>query len=63
VIFFAGTYSSIAVGSSPADIRECGRPEGRIHFAGEHTSTTHQGAVHGAYPSGIRAANEILAVS
>ncbi|MFC7391911.1 flavin monoamine oxidase family protein [Scopulibacillus cellulosilyticus] len=33
-------------------------PEGRVHFAGEHTTTTH-GWVQGAIESGIRAAYEI----
>ncbi|MBM7645412.1 monoamine oxidase [Scopulibacillus daqui] len=33
-------------------------PEGRVHFAGEHTTTTH-GWVQGAIESGIRAAYEV----
>jgi monoamine oxidase len=33
-------------------------PEGRIHFAGEHTSTTH-GWIQGAIESGIRVAYEV----
>jgi len=32
----------------------------RIYFAGEHTSFDYRGTVHGAYVSGIEAANEIL---
>ena len=32
----------------------------RLHFAGEATSHRHYSTVHGAYESGIRAANEIL---
>jgi monoamine oxidase len=34
------------------------RPEGRIHFAGEHTSAWH-GWMNGALESGNRAAEEI----
>jgi monoamine oxidase len=36
------------------------RPEGRIHFAGEHTSSW-MGWMEGALESGERAAREILA--
>jgi monoamine oxidase len=35
-------------------------PEGRIHFAGEHTSTFGQGYLDGAIESGERAARELL---
>jgi hypothetical protein len=35
------------------------RPEGRIHFAGEHTSSW-MGWMQGALESGERAANEVL---
>lgn len=34
--------------------------EGRVHFAGEHTSTEYQGYMNGAVDSGERAAREIL---
>ncbi|MHC4903430.1 MAG: FAD-dependent oxidoreductase [Planctomycetota bacterium] len=33
-------------------------PEGRIHFAGEHTSAWH-GWMQGALASGVRAAREV----
>ena len=33
-------------------------PEGRVHFAGEHASTTH-GWIQGAIESGIRVAYEV----
>ncbi|HEY1976170.1 MAG TPA: NAD(P)/FAD-dependent oxidoreductase [Candidatus Baltobacteraceae bacterium] len=36
-------------------------PQGRVHFAGEHTSVDNQGFMEGGAESGIRAANEILA--
>jgi monoamine oxidase len=37
-----------------------GRPEGRVHFAGEHTSTHSQGYLNGGVESGQRAAIEIM---
>jgi monoamine oxidase len=37
-----------------------GVPEGRCHFAGEHTSVDSQGYLNGAIESGERAAREIL---
>jgi monoamine oxidase len=37
-----------------------GAPEGRIHLAGEHTSTIGQGYLDGAIESGERAAREVL---
>jgi monoamine oxidase len=37
-------------------------PHGRIHFAGEATWPDAYGTIHGAYFSGERAANEILAI-
>jgi monoamine oxidase len=36
------------------------RPEGRVHFAGEHTSTYSQGYLNGGVESGDRAAREVL---
>jgi monoamine oxidase len=36
------------------------QPEGRVHFAGEHTSTHSQGYLNGGVESGQRAAREIL---
>lgn len=35
-------------------------PEGRCHFAGEHTSAEWQGYLNGAVESGLRAAREVL---
>ena len=37
------------------------KAEGRIHFAGEHTSIDAQGYLNGAVESGERASKEILA--
>jgi len=39
---------------------ELGRAEGRVHFAGEHTSTYSQGYLNGGVESGERAAREVL---
>jgi monoamine oxidase len=35
-------------------------PEGRCHFAGEHTSAQWQGYLNGAVESGLRAAREVI---
>ena len=53
-----GAYAYLARGQSPSIIAEVGRPEGRIHFAGEHTSAW-PGWMQGALESGYRAAEEI----
>jgi monoamine oxidase len=36
-------------------------PQGRIYFAGEHTSYDFQGFMEGGAQSGVRAAGEVLA--
>jgi monoamine oxidase len=41
---------------------EIAKPHGRVHFAGEATWADAYGTIHGAYHSGVRAAEEILAV-
>ncbi|GAT11754.1 monoamine oxidase [Mycolicibacterium novocastrense] len=56
-----GSYSFIAVGSSPDDMSALGEPVGeRLLFAGEATNPEFFGTVHGAYLSGIREADRIL---
>ncbi|KAM0945229.1 putative oxidoreductase [Dioscorea sansibarensis] len=53
-----GSYSCDLVGK-PADLYERFRaPVDNIYFAGEATSLDHSGSVHGAYSSGILAAEE-----
>jgi monoamine oxidase len=56
-----GAYSYFG----PGDLTRYGpvlaRPEGRVHFAGEHTDPW-QATMNGALASGVRAAEEILAV-
>lgn len=61
--FSHGAYSFPSVGSTPDDrdviassLRE------RVFFAGEATSTEYFATVHGAYLSGLRAAEELMAV-
>ena len=55
-----GAYSYYRVGqyTTIAGIEQV--PEGRIHFAGEHTDVNQQGFLEGAVVSGQRAAREIL---
>lgn len=55
-----GSYASPVLGSSHDDLKELSRVEGKLHFAGEHTTTEYLGSVHGAYLSGMRAATEVL---
>ena len=60
--FALGSYSSVPVGSSRADRTTLGRPIGsRLFFAGEATEPGFPGTVHGAFMSGERAAQEMLA--
>lgn len=56
-----GSYSYIAVGSSPSDILALARPvgDGRVRFAGEATHPRFYGTMHGAYDSGVREADLI----
>ena len=55
--FACGSYSYVAVGSTPADIETLAEPVGgRLFFAGEATYRHHWGGAHGAYASGLREA-------
>jgi monoamine oxidase len=57
-----GSYSFVAVGSSPDDMETLGEPVGeRLLFAGEATNPEFFATVHGAYQSGVREADRILA--
>lgn len=59
--FSRGSYSFNALGSTPKDRDTLAEPiSNRIFFAGEATSKDHFGTAHGAFMSGLRAANEIL---
>lgn len=59
--FTAGAYSYSAVGALPEDANTLAAAVGPLHFAGEATSFQHPGYVHGAFETGIRAAQEVLA--
>ena len=59
--FALGSYSFLAVGSSPDDMHALAEPAGeRLMFAGEATNPEFFGTVHGAYLSGVREAERIL---
>ncbi len=56
-----GSYSSLPCFCKPKHLKQMATPiEEKLFFAGEHTSLTQFATVHGAYLSGIRAANEVL---
>jgi len=55
-----GAFASFRPGQMSAWLPEIARPEGRIHFAGEHTSIF-PGTMEGAIESGVRASREIAA--
>jgi len=58
-----GSYSFLAVGSSPEDQRALAEPVGdRVAFAGEATHEEFFATVHGAYLSGLREADRVLSV-
>jgi polyamine oxidase len=59
--FARGSYSFLAVGSSPDDQEALAAPVGdRLSFAGEATHEEFFATVHGAYLSGLREADRIL---
>lgn len=61
--FALGAYSYPAVGSTPRDRQVLAAPlDQRVFFAGEATHPDYFGTTHGAYLSGLRAAEEILAL-
>ncbi len=56
-----GSYAGFGPGQYTRYWHYLARREGRIHFAGEHTSTYSQGYLNGGVESGERAAREVLA--
>jgi monoamine oxidase len=55
-----GSYSFNALGATPDMRDDLARPvDGRIFFAGEATERDYFATVHGAYLSGLRAAEQI----
>lgn len=58
-----GAYSFPNVGSTIDDFEKFGESvQNKLFFAGEHTSKLYNATVHGAYLSGIREADKILAL-
>lgn len=55
-----GSYSHIAAGATPGDMRAFQSGEGRVLFAGEHTVPEYYGTTHAAFVSGRRAASQII---
>lgn len=55
-----GSYSFYPTHSTPEDRENLGQPFKRLFFAGEATSVDQPSTVHGAYASGLRAADELL---
>jgi monoamine oxidase len=53
-----GSYSFEGVGQARDYLQIAAAPEGRVHFAGEHTSV-HRASMNGALESGVRAAAEV----
>ncbi len=59
--FAYGSYAHIPVGAEAEDYDRLSEPiSDRLFFAGEHTNREYPSTVHGAYLSGIRAANQII---
>jgi monoamine oxidase len=53
-----GSYSFEGLGQARDYLQIAAAPEGRVHFAGEHTSV-HRASMNGALESGVRAAAEV----
>jgi monoamine oxidase len=56
-----GSYAMLRPGQYTSIAGAEAEPEGRVFFAGEHTSSTSQGYLNGAVETGQRAAVEVLA--
>jgi monoamine oxidase len=56
-----GAYAAFLPGQYTKFYGFAGKPEGPIHFAGEHTALSNQGYMEGAVETGERCANEVLA--
>ena len=57
------SYSARTVSVEPGDDELIAQPAGRLHFAGEHTAGDWAGLMEGALRSGLRAADEVLALT
>jgi monoamine oxidase len=60
--FSCGAYSYLPVGTTETAIEDLGKSFGNLFFAGEATIKNYYSYAHGAYLSGIRAAQEIVAL-
>merc|ERR1712150_259695 len=61
-VFTRGAYSFLPCGCDFCEIDNfLMTADRRLCFAGEHTHEDHQGSVHGAYLSGLRAADAVAA--
>lgn len=59
--FEKGSYSFVKIGASIGDIKALASSvNNKLHFAGEATHSKYFSTVHGAYASGLTAANKIL---
>lgn len=59
--FTFGSYSFNALGSTPTMRQHLAKPlENKLFFAGEATHQDYFGTAHGAYLSGLRAAQEVM---
>jgi monoamine oxidase len=56
--YSCGAFTSFEPGQDRELYPYVSKPEGRVHFAGEHTGLTH-GWIQGAIESGIRVADEV----
>jgi monoamine oxidase len=62
--FACGSYANVPPGATPGDIAALAASVGgRLFFAGEATSAEGQGTVHGAFLSGVRAAEQLTGAS
>lgn len=57
--FAMGSYSFTAIDTEMSHFDDLATAIGNLHFAGEHTHSVYFSTVHGAYASGLRAADEI----
>jgi len=55
-----GSYAAFGPGQLTKYWHGVGKSQGRVHFAGEHTSTYSQGFLNGGVESGDRAAIEVM---
>ena len=55
-----GSYSFFKTGANGKEMEVLNIPENNLFFAGEHTNSREYGYAHGAYRSGISAANKII---